>query len=286
MFGYLRPYKEELKVKELRKYKKSYCAVCYGLRKKFGFIYSSVLNYEIVFLYIFLESVCRVEDKEQIKIRCSINPLRKIDISINKDLIEYVSFINYYLMLVKLKDNYNDEHLKIYKVFTYFFERNKKYKNEVIKYKELVERISKQYDILYRLENSKKYQFDECSKTMGKILHAIVAFYLEKSTVIGDKKYILELSSNLGKWIYLIDAYDDFEDDYDKGRYNPLNEFVYIEKDMSLKSGEMILKMMSFQMKKILKNIYFYENEEMVRNIIVYGTESALARISNKKKKL
>ena len=90
-----------------------------------------------------------------------------------------------------MNDNYNDEHWKIYKVFLHLLQKNRRYKNKVIKYKELTDKIGEQYDILYCLEKAKKYKFDECSKTMGKVLYEIVLFYLGKRADTEYKESII-----------------------------------------------------------------------------------------------
>ena len=38
MFGYLQPFKDELKYKHIKEYKKYYCSVCNGLRREFGYV--------------------------------------------------------------------------------------------------------------------------------------------------------------------------------------------------------------------------------------------------------
>lgn len=37
MFGYMKIYKEELKVKDYRKYQAYYCGLCKRLKEKYGF---------------------------------------------------------------------------------------------------------------------------------------------------------------------------------------------------------------------------------------------------------
>lgn len=275
MFGYLKPYKEELKIKEIKQYKRMYCTVCYGLRKNMGFFYSAILNYEAVFLYIILDSVNNSCSTEQTEFRCPLNPLKKTCIHNNKELLEYVSFINYYLMLLKIRDNYYDKHWKIYKVLLFFLEKNNKYKTMLKKYSSVVEKISEQYETLYHLENSEKYTFDDCSATMGNVLREIVLFYLEKNEIVEDKKDILELSNHLGRWVYLIDAYDDYEKDIKSNQFNPLNEFKDNHNNFALKAAETMLKMMLYQIKQILENITLHNNMEIISNILIWGSTNS-----------
>ena len=52
MFGYIKPYKNELKMKHINEYKTCYCILCNGIRKYFGFFYTVFLNYESVLLML------------------------------------------------------------------------------------------------------------------------------------------------------------------------------------------------------------------------------------------
>ena len=50
MFGYIKPVKAELKVKEWEAYQGIYCGLCKQLAKRYGFFARMTLNYDFVFL--------------------------------------------------------------------------------------------------------------------------------------------------------------------------------------------------------------------------------------------
>ena len=50
MFGYVRPLKGELKVKEHEQFKAAYCGLCNTLKKRYGFFSRFLLNYDFTFL--------------------------------------------------------------------------------------------------------------------------------------------------------------------------------------------------------------------------------------------
>lgn len=101
IFGYLKPFNNELKGKHSSEYKKYYCALCYGLRTHLGFFSSMLLNYECTFLYVFLSGVSPEGPSQECTFRCSANPAKKISTETSGDVLEYASFVNYHLAVLK-----------------------------------------------------------------------------------------------------------------------------------------------------------------------------------------
>ena len=50
MFGYVKPYKPELRVRELEEYKAVYCGLCRELGQSFGLFARFTLSYDFAFL--------------------------------------------------------------------------------------------------------------------------------------------------------------------------------------------------------------------------------------------
>ena len=91
-------------------------------------------------------------------------------------------------------------------------------------------------------------------------------------------------------WTYLIDAYDDFDDDQKRERFNPLNAFTVGADaenscEIGLRSGEMMLGMMTANLFALQKEINFYHHEEIIENIISYGTRSSVQKIKTRREK-
>ncbi|MGN1348707.1 MAG: DUF5685 family protein [Acutalibacteraceae bacterium] len=296
MFGYLKPYKNELKLKQINEYKKAYCTVCYGLRKNIGLFSSLSLNYESVFLYVFLESLSNHSEKlNQIKFSCPINPFKKVKSSVIDQLLEYVSYINYLLVLLKLIDNYRDTKKIIYKFVFNLFSKNKRYQKLQQKYIDIDAKIRLLYDELYKLETNNSQDFDKCSATMGEVLFEIVDYYFKLQNIECEKAKIF--ARHLGMYVYLIDAYDDYEKDLKKQTYNPL----YALKDLhnyctdsnaNIRSNtsvliyaEVILRMMIKNMYELLEEIHFLNNIDIIDNIIRYSTIYEIMKIKQKRQK-
>lgn len=73
----------------------------------------------------------------------------------------------------------------------------------------------------------------------------------------------------LGKFIYLMDAYEDLEEDHEKGTFNPLFEREG-QKDFDAWCGQ-ILTMMMTESARAFEVLPIVQDAELLRNIIYAG---------------
>ena len=59
MFGYVMPYKLELKIKDYEMFKAYYCGLCISIKENFSNLCRLSLNYDMTFLGILLEKFLR-----------------------------------------------------------------------------------------------------------------------------------------------------------------------------------------------------------------------------------
>lgn len=292
MFGYLKPYNQEIKGKHTSEYKNQYCALCHGLRIHFGFFSSLLLNYECTFLYVFLNGVSPEGPSHECNFRCSANPLKKITAEISDDALEYASFVNYHLAVLKAYDGCCDtKGLKKvgYRLFHWLLTWNKRYKRLFLKYQTMAEQTDHLCRDLYALEKSKNVDFDECSAKMGRVLQEIISGFV-KNHQLENPSPLLNFANHLGMWIYLIDAYDDFEKDQKKKSFNPLSLFSDMETgddadQMCLRAGEVMLGMMTTNLRDLLSSIQIYRHHEVLENIVWFGTQNSVNLCKTKKVK-
>ena len=76
MFGYIRPEKDELKIREYELYKSVYCGLCRHLGKDYGVISRLTLSYDCTVLAMLSMSL-RKEKCQVHNGRCTVNPLKK-----------------------------------------------------------------------------------------------------------------------------------------------------------------------------------------------------------------
>ena len=280
MFGYIQLYQDELKIKNLKEYKSIYCSVCNELHIKYGIKYSMLLNYECVFLYVFLEGVILL-DKNEYEYHCILNPLRRGRIKLNKELLSYVAFINVYLAEGKLKDDYDDNNAILNKMLIGILNTSYAYRQDCKKFSYIVNKVDFYLNKLRELEKCKNTNIDDYSKTMGEVLMNIVEFYLDFNKIKSNQKdKIKEIAYILGQWIYIIDAYDDYEKDNKKKNFNPfLNGNVKNYKQIGID----MMNIMIWRMKVILNSVEIHTREDIIKNVINFGLYKKILEVQKHK---
>ncbi|MDR1466944.1 MAG: DUF5685 family protein [Oscillospiraceae bacterium] len=223
MFGYIKINKEdegELLVKELNIYKTVYCTLCKVLGKSFGVVSRLTLSYDCVFLAILmigLKSDSAMLAKTQ---RCVVNKFKKCHFCTSfEDEFKFVSAVSIILSRFKIVDDIKDSKNFFKKFCSYFlliifelpYKRAKKLHCDVDKIVE--DKIKKQNLI----ENS-NCTIDESSDSTAQMFSFI---FSKLSTDESQKRVLNRFGFFLGKWIYLIDAVDDFKKDFKGGNFNP-----------------------------------------------------------------
>lgn len=218
MFGYIMPDKPELKIKEYELFRGYYCGLCKSMGRNFGTFSRFALNYDSVFLGLLLANVHN-EMPVLKKEGCIANPFKKKWIVKESPYIDFAADINVLLTYYKLKDNIRDEGGWLPGLLCMAFRRG--YKNVVSGSKHLDEIIEASISAQILLEEQKCSSMDEAAEPFSNMLKRLMAAgYRGEDKSI---RRILEwIGYNLGKWIYIIDAYDDMEKDIRSGSYNPL----------------------------------------------------------------
>lgn len=279
MFGYVTPCKMELKVKDFEKFKAYYCGLCKSIKKNYGNIPRMTLNYDMTFLAILLDSFqdkkCEFENQS-----CIVHPTGKKVVIINNNAIDYAAFCNVSLAYYKLLDDVWDDNSIKSKAYSSIL---KSYINKVPeKLNSLQGQIEEKLKELYFLEkNAKGKNIDELSNPFAELTGIILSSYNE---TFEDKLYWL--GYNLGKWIYIIDAFDDLEKDIQKNKFNalnaaynnsslPYNEFY----DSIANRVDFLLVSCAANCYESLEGIDFKKNEDIIKNILQFGLMEKMDKV-------
>lgn len=279
MFGYVTPCKMELKVKDFEKFKAYYCGLCKSIKKNYGNLPRMALNYDMTFLAILLDSF---QDKkcEFKKQGCIVHPTGKKVVIVNNDALDYAAFCNVSLAYYKLLDDvWDDDSIKS-KIYSSIL------KNYIAKVPQnlglLHNKIEEKLKELYFLEkNAKGKNIDELSSPFAELTGIILSSYNE---TYKDKLYWL--GYNLGKWIYIIDAFDDLEKDMQKNKFNalnaaynssnlPYNEFYNIIADRV----DFLLVSCAANSYESLESIDLIKNEDILKNILQFGLMEKMDKV-------
>ncbi len=225
MFGYVQIRKPELKIKDYDTYRSFYCGLCSVLKDNYGILGEVTLTYDMTFLIILLSSVYDLSEIKREE-RCIVHPAKKHKVTITV-ASEYAAHMNIILSYYHLIDDLNDEDSKKAYVGSKLYTSH--FKKAVRRYPKKAELIRRGLNKLSELE-SVNAGIDELSDAFGKIMTVLFNY---KKDAFSD--YLKGLGYHLGRFIYIMDAYDDLEDDIKKGCFNPLTEYdgdvtEYVEK--------------------------------------------------------
>ena len=214
MFGYVIPDKPNLFIKDFYAFRAFYCGLCKATGKQSGTLMRFATNYDATILNILAHNIVNkgVEIKKQ---RCVLHPFKKREIIVVDDLTKTVADINTLLMYYKLNDNIvdNDGVFKCKTVKSLLWRKFKKARG---RHPKAVDIITSSYTALLIHENDNTSSIDVVSDCFGGMLRDLGAYVTGVNT-----HEVSTLFYCLGKWIYLIDALDDYDEDLLDDRYNP-----------------------------------------------------------------
>ena len=260
MFGYVLVNKPELKIKEFEAYRSWYCGLCRTLNKRHGLAGRLTLNYDMTFLIMILADLYD-EKHECACARCIVHPLDK-HCSARTEATDYCADMCVLLAYYKCRDDWKDEHkLKACFAMTVL---SRKAKRVAECYPEKAAFIEKKMNMLDIVENAKNLPIDKVAKVFGEIM-AEVFVYRDDFW----KEDLYKLGFYLGKFIYLLDAYEDVEKDMKTGDYNPFKEF-YAKPGFDDQVLNLLLLMIG-EATDAFERLPLVENTEILRNILYSG---------------
>ena len=104
MFGYVREYSPELKVKDYALYKAAYCGLCKNMGRCTGQCSRLTLSYDMVFLFL-IRTVLESQDYQIERKRCFLHPLKKRPVIKRNSVLDYCAKVSALLSLAKLQDD-------------------------------------------------------------------------------------------------------------------------------------------------------------------------------------
>ena len=237
MFGYVRPHKAELLVREYEQYKAVYCQLCRELGESFGIGARFILSYDCTF-YAMLAMALTGSGLCGEKKRCRVNPLKQCAY-LKSDGEEYKKAAGLSVLMTyhKFKDDVSDEKFVkagIARLGAAFMSR--KYKKAKRFYPEMERIVSIAMKEQQEVEASSESSIDSCCEPTAKMLSQLFkGLAAEKD--MGNSRALEEFGYYLGRWIYTIDAAEDLPEDLEKKKFNPFIKMLGLEEFTGIKQG-------------------------------------------------
>ena len=291
MFGYVRTYTPELRVREHEYYKGTYCGLCKSMGKCTGQCSRLGLNYDFV-TFALIRFALTAEQTSFSQKRCLLHPLKKRNTMNRNAQLDLTAYISALLSYHKIRDDLADESFwrrvatRLFLLPSVSIMRRKALKSSD-SIAELDRICAQKLATLsdYEKDSSAPPSVDFPASIFGEILGEFLACELDGS----KRKIAYSAGYCLGKWIYIADALDDAEDDAKKKRFNPFLKLYggKLPSVEQIQDIELALKNELFGLEAALDLIDCERDTtaiELIHNVIYLGMPKRIEEIRKKQK--
>ena len=282
MFGYVTVCRDAMKSEDYQLFTAYYCGLCKATGKCASQFARMGLSYDITFLAIILSALMPEENLLKSG-RCIAHPLKKREYVCNSDVLDYAACMGTILTYLKFQDDVSDDKsVKAMALSAMFYsgvrKARKGYKRQ---YDEIIYLLRK----LSSLEKENCSEIDECADCFAKILETLFTpdFIEDNET----RRILKWFGYNIGRWIYVIDAYNDIDKDYKKKNYNPFLAKDYGELDEYKKQLKEKLEMsLTFTLENAasaFELLRTYKNKSVAEHIIYCGLKARQTAVLGEK---
>ena len=273
MFGYVSVNPQSLSEDERQRFRGFYCGLCHVLRDRYGDMGRLVLSHDMTFLSLLLAALYEPEEKTG-EGRCALHPLKPHPIVMHAGA-EYAADMNILLAYYKCKDDAEDEGSLRGKAGRSALQ--KAYDQAVERWPRQGAAVKESLEKLAALEKQESDDLDAMTRLAGDMLGACFPW---KQDVFAP--YLQAMGAALGRFVYLMDAYEDYEADEKKGRFNPLRALHGME-DYEARMED-ILTMEMAQCTQAFSLLPIEQDLTLINNVLYSGVWGRYARLTEKRK--
>lgn len=278
MFGYVKPFVPNLRVKEYELYKSIYCGLCCSMKKHTGNFSRVSLNYDMTFFALARMVLCDTDFSIH-KHRCVVHPVKKRPIMDDNEALAYASYVSALLTAHKIDDVMIDDKglKKMGAAMAKPFASSMKRLAKRAEY-EICDIVSHAMDKIRALEKEQCPIPDMPADIFGGMLGELLSLGLSGAKL----RIAREIGLHTGRFVYLIDAICDYEDDVKDGTYNPFI-YAFSKEEMQRFKSDTLRGVLTIEADAILRafDLLSFEGKPMFRecieNIIVDGMGNALS---------
>ena len=280
MFGYITTSKQQLGDECYNSFCTYYCGLCKALGNHSSQSSRLGLNYDLTFLAIVLSSIVEDGDSFSCK-RCIVHPIKKRPCLDDNYVIKYCAMMSALLSYEKLYDDWYDEK-SIKALFGMLLYRSA-YKKAIRNYEETSLYIRSMLVKLREIEKENIKSIDEAADKFALILQKLFTPDFVSDTNI--RRQLEWFGYNIGRWIYIIDAVNDLEKDYNKKNYNALlSDNISNIKDYCRDVCKRMETTLTFTLENAAEAfdlMKLYRNEELLNKMMYISLPAKQSQILN-----
>lgn len=209
MFGYFRFLNQYSDYRAQTAYKNYYCGLCFALDMHYGAMSRMLLSYDMTILAVALRAHPDAQCK---KLKCVGCNACKRELFQNETW-KKVAAVNILLAAEKMSDDITDE--RSFKAAAGAFVYRKTIQKASRDYPQIHQAIRQGYGAIVEAEKKNQTVLE-----IGDLFADMMVAVLDAGFAVPDlvRNYVREIS----RWLYFIDALDDYDEDLKKNRFNPI----------------------------------------------------------------
>ena len=217
MFGYVAPVLGMLTEEQKARYRSYYCGVCHALRDRYGSLTRVSLSNDMTFLALLLSSLYEPEGTEE-SARCAVHPAKKHPYR-KSWAVDYAADMNALLFYYKCEDQVADDRSLRGKAGTAV------YRSSLAKIRALwplqAAGVENALTLLWEEESKATPDPDRLCNLSGEMLGSVFVPRPDDPW----SSVLRSVGNGLGRFIYWMDAWEDYDSDRKQHRFNPLTVY-------------------------------------------------------------
>ena len=257
MFGYVKPCLESLDEAQKKRYRAWYCGLCQSLGDRHGFRGRMTLTYDMTFLALLLNSLYEPLEHED-SARCGAHPTKPQPFA-TSDCTEYAADATVLLAYHKLMDDWHDDRKVSRRAMAQAL--SSAYRAASARRPAIAQAIESGMTDIRAIEQRGDESLDAAANRFGLILGCVFSY--REDFWAGELR---RMGAWLGKFVYLMDAVMDYDEDLKSGSYNPLVAAGAVPGDVS--EG---LRSIAAQAAQSFERLPLEQDIHILRNVLYAG---------------
>jgi len=284
MFGYVKTHTPQLRVCEYEAYRAAYCGLCRSMGKCTGQCSRMTLSYDFAFL-VLVRLALTGQKATYEKKRCFVHPLRRRTVMCRNEQLDACAYMASILSYHKISDNVTDERgIKrlAARLVRPFVGRGRALRRGGCEALDVLMR--ERLEALRVLERERVESVDQPAEIFGQLLADTLAEGLNGM----EARVAREIGRHVGRWIYIVDALDDYDEDVKRGRYNPF-ALIYPEAEQMTCAAEGIAVALKNELAEAENAFDLLDFEDdlqknILQNIIYLGMPTTVEELLKKRR--
>jgi len=278
MFGYVLPDKPNLYMKDYALFRAYYCGLCHATKGESGQLTRFGVNYDATFISLFFHGLFGVKTEVTEK-RCILNPKKRPVIAATP-LMQEICRLNLILIGMKLEDDREDGETHCFRRMAFGRQVKKARKKAPVFAAFADECREKQV-----AEERDGVSLDAAAEPFADMMRKVFAH------LAGEKcsPEVERIGYLLGKYVYFMDALDDYDDDAREGKFNAFRRTFGSENYDALREAHVedirfIAEEIVRGIEEAYRSVELANNEGIVTNTLWYGLRWRLSTVLEKEK--